>query len=492
MQDQAHQPSPIIFPVALQPAEIDTVEEVPIATQPWGWIEWYMLAQVFWGVLLFMPGSQAYRVYIRAFPYTMSLAAVLACQRSSGTDSAVPGARWLLAALVLLICNLVRPETWLTAGVAQLFFQLSIAAPVFWAARVWINEDRLLRLMWLVFAANMASATIGLLQVYYPETFLPPEFSTLAMQLNPDFLSGLTYLGADDRLIIRPPGLSDLPGGAAIAGTTGALLAFGFGVRPHQRYISRLVYFGCAFVGITVVYLTQVRSMLVMIVGCMLAIAALRLRQGRVVQSGWVAAFAGALIVGAFLWAVSVGGEVVYDRFFGIAETGVVQTFRDNRGFFLDYTLEEVFWQYPFGGGLGRWGMMAVYFGEPNNWQFPGLHVEIQPTGWLYDGGVLMWLFYGGAIVSAVYYSYRTAVVHTGVLSDCAAMVLAVQLLIAGLCFTGPVFNTQFGIMFWLSTAVLAGCERTLVMEEWYAQQQAAEAEDIAAVQDHAYPGDQA
>jgi hypothetical protein len=123
--------------------------------------------------------------------------------------------------------------------------------------------------------------------------------------------------------------------------------------------------------------------MLLMIVGGMLAMAALRFRQGRIVQSGWIAAFAGALILGAFAWAVSVGGLQVYERFFGLAETGVVQTFRDNRGFFLDYTLEEVFWEYPFGGGLGRW-MMACFGGLRT--AFSGLasfaHV------WLFDGGV--------------------------------------------------------------------------------------------------------
>ncbi len=479
MPERASQPSPIIFPVALQPAEIE-VAPLPDAHQSWGWIEWFVLAQVLWGVLLFVPGSQPYRIFIRAFPYAMSLAALAACMRSTGADATVPGARWLIAVFALLLCNLMRPETWLTAGAAQVFFQLSIAAPVFWVARVWLNEERLLRLMWLVFGANMASAALGLLQVYFPETFLPPEFSSLGFEMNPDFLSGLTYVGADDRIIIRPPGLSDLPGGAAIAGTTGALLAFGFAVRPNQLYRWRVFYLACAFVGITVVYLTQVRSMLLMILGCMLAIAALRFRQGRIVQSGWIAAFAGALILGAFTWAVSVGGDVVYDRFFGIAETGVVQTFRDNRGFFLDYTLEEVFWEYPFGGGLGRWGMMAVYFGEPSNWRFPGLHVEIQPTGWLFDGGVLMWVFYGGAIMVAMFYSYRTAVKHSGVISDCAAMALAIQLLIVGLCFTGPVFNTQFGIIFWLMPALVAGCERTLLLEEWYAMHEASEDENAS------------
>ena len=77
------------------------------------------------------------------------------------------------------------------------------------------------------------------------------------------------------------------------------------------------------------------------LIGCMIALALLRLRQGLVLQSGWIAAIGGGLTLAGFTWAVSVGGEAVYERFFGIAETGVVQTFQENRGLFLEYTLTE-------------------------------------------------------------------------------------------------------------------------------------------------------
>jgi len=472
MPDQSHQPSQIVFPTALQP-----VEEAEVYPQSddgsWGWIEWFTLAQVFWGVLLFIPGAQAYRAYIRAFPYAMSLVAIAVCARSSGTDTSVPGARWILVGFLIYVCNLVQPSTWFAAGMAQVVFQLSIAAPLFWAARVTLSESRLERLLWLVFAANCLSATLGLLQVYYPERFLPPEFSTLAAHINPDFLQGLSYVGADYRMIIRPPGLSDLPGGAAISAATALCLAFSFAVRPDQRLWSRAAYVAAAFVCVTVVYLTQVRSMLLMALGCMVAMALIRLRQGRVLQSGWIAAIGGALVLAGFAWAVSVGGEVVYDRFFGIAEAGVMETFQQNRGFFLEYTLRESLFEYPLGAGLGRWGMMSVYFDDVGNWQYPSLHAEIQLTGWLYDGGVLLWICYGGAIVMALRHSYRLAVHADGILADCATTIFSIQLFIAGLCFTGPVFNTQFGIVFWLLTAVLHGCQRTLMNQELYEAQQA-------------------
>src|SRR5687768_14149318 len=104
MRNQSPQPSQFVFPVALQPVYDDEV--APRAAQEgWGWIEWFTISQVFWGILLFLPGSQAYRVYIRGFPYVMSLVALAACARSSGTETAVPGARWMLAAFVVYVCN---------------------------------------------------------------------------------------------------------------------------------------------------------------------------------------------------------------------------------------------------------------------------------------------------------------------------------------------------------------------------------------------------
>jgi hypothetical protein len=51
-------------------------------------------------------------------------------------------------------------------------------------------------------------------------------------------------------------------------------------------------------------------------------------------------------------------------------------------------------------------------------------------------------------------------------------MGFAFQLLVAGLCLTGPVFNTQFGIVFWLVTAAIHGALRTLQDAELHAEWQ--------------------
>ena len=481
MRDQSLQPSPIIFPVSIHPAENDAAdEEAPRGG--WGWLELFVLVQVLWGVLLFVPGSQAYRIYIRGFPYVASLFALAACMRSSGTDSGAPGARWILAALAIMVASLAHPATWLMSGMAQIVFQLSIAAPVFWTARNWLTSERLERLLLLVFAANCLSATVGLLQVYYPATFMPPEFSRLALSMNSEIVGSLTYIGADGREIIRPPGLSDIPGGAAVSATVTALLGFAFATRAHEDKRRRLMFLAAAVIGLTVVYLTQVRSMLVMICVCMMAAGAVRLRQGRVAHTAWIIGSAVAVVVASFTWAVAVGGDSVVERFQSMLDVGVVQSYQENRGIFLTYTLQELLYEYPFGAGLGRWGMMSAYFGEPNNWQFPALWAEIQLTGWLYDGGIFLWVFYMAAVATAMLRTFKIAGSSETHLSDLATMVLSVQVLIIGLCFTGLVFNTQMGIVFWLLSTSVYGAERTAyAIEELEAEAADADAHDVHA-----------
>jgi hypothetical protein len=226
--------------------------------------------------------------------------------------------------------------------------------------------------------------------------------------------------------------------------------------------------------------------MLVMICLCMLAAGAVRLRQGRVAHTAWVLGSAAALVIASFTWAVAVGGESVVDRFQSILDVGVVQSYQENRGMFLSYTLQELLYEYPFGAGIGRWGMMSAYFGEPENWQFPALWAEIQLTGWLYDGGVLLWICFSGAIATATLYTYKIASSAETHLSDLATMVLTLQVLVIGLCFTGPVFNTQMGIVFWLLSASVYGAERTARYAEYYAQDTEAEAEDEETADAHA------
>jgi len=423
----------------------------------WGWVEIFLAIQLLWGAALFFPGAQAYRTPVRALPYLTSAAALVYYFRTPTGEPLHGSAKWLMASFGLLTLNLLHATTHSMAGVAQIVFQISIAAPIFWMARAVRSDRRVLRMVWLLFGASFLSSALGILQVYYPNTFLPPEFSTLGRELNPEIISSLTYHGADGREIIRPPGLSDMPGGAAVSAmvtvTLGLAMAFRRGLRPLWRAACA----AGATIGMTALLLTQVRSLSLVAAASLGVFAALRFRQGRTTDAVASLAVGAALVTGAFVWAVAVGGDALMDRFSGLVNNGVIHTFREQRGAFLTYTLSELLYQFPLGAGLGRWGMMQVYFGDPTLWQAPPIHVEIQPTGWLLDGGVALWVAMGGALVMAVRTSYLVAVHATGALQDAATAIVCLQLTVLCLCLTGPVFNTQLGIQFWAVTGAVLG-----------------------------------
>ena len=69
------------------------------------------------------------------------------------------------------------------------------------------------------------------------------------------------------------------------------------------------------------------------------------------------------------------------------------------------------------------------------------------------------------AIVMALRNTYRIAIIREHPLHEFAVMALSVQVLIVGLCFTGPAFNTQLGILFWLMTAVIFAAQRTAIIQ---------------------------
>jgi hypothetical protein len=447
----------------------DVLADVPvIADRPrqstagrWGWIELFAAIQLLSGAVLFIPGVQPSRMYIRALPYVASLAALVFSLRRTSNAPLPASSRWLLASFALLAAALLHVDTQVKTGIAQFIFQISIAAPMFWAARTLRSPERLARLLWVIFVASLCNAAVGILQVYYPESFLPPEFSALAQSLNPAYLGALSYAGPDGQPIVRPPGLSDMPGGAAVAGLLAAVLGIAHVSHEGNGKLVRIFSAGAAALGMTTLYLTQVRALTVMAVVGVLVFAAIRLRQGHILRGGLIAAGVVVLAAVSFMLAATIGGQAIEDRYSGLIDTGLFTMDQETRGRFLEYTLRELLFQFPLGAGLGRWGMMQVYFADPSAWYAPPIYVEIQITGWLLDGGVLMWLCYGGALATAGRLAYVSAVNPSiESLQYLSAVILGFQLAIVGLCLTGPVFNTQLGVIFWTVTGALSGAMR--------------------------------
>jgi hypothetical protein len=235
-----------------------------------------------------------------------------------------------------------------------------------------------------------------------------------------------------------------------------------------RRWWVRASCLAAAVAGMTALYLTHVRSLTMVAAGSVALFAVLRLRQGRTVEGTLSLAAGVVLVAGAYVWARAVGGDAVTDRFSGLTDEGALRMFSEQRGMFIRYTLSELLYEFPFGAGLGRWGMMQVYFGDPTLWQAPPIHVEIQLTGWLLDGGLPLWLLYGGALAAAVRFTYNLAVRNASkAWQDVAIIVLCLQLILIALCMTGPVFNTQLGIMFWAITGALYGATRSRSEHAW-------------------------
>jgi hypothetical protein len=416
--------------------------------------------QFLWGAVLFLPGSQQYRPIVRGLPYAAGVA-LLVLYMPAGTRSRAPrGTLLLVLALGLLVLNLLHPTSQLAAGLAQCIFQAAIAAPMFWGWKAVRNPAQLRRLLWIAFLFNSIGAGLGVLQVYYPGRFMPPQFSTLGIRLNDMYVESLTYVGPDGERIVRPPGLSDQPGGAA---TTGALtVALGAGLSLGTRSPAAFAATMAAVaVGFAAIYLTQVRSLLLMSVAALAVLALVLFRRGQMRLAARIGIAAAIVVVGSFLWARSLGGESVEERFIGITRQGAMRTYQDNRGGFVAQTFGELLDAYPFGAGVGRWGMMQVYFGDPDNLTAQPIYVEIQITGWLLDGGVLMWILYGGALIAAMWTSYLYAVQRRAQeFGQLALVILAVQVLIAGFSWAGPTFNTQLGALFWFLTSALYGAAR--------------------------------
>jgi hypothetical protein len=311
-----------------------------------------------------------------------------------------------------------------------------------------------------MFVSNAASAVLGLLQVYYPDTFMPPEFSAQALAMNPAAVEALSYRSVTGQLITRPPGLTDMPGGAGVGAVVTALLGLTFGSQALLVWYKRAAYFGLAGVALLTLYFTQVRSLLLMAAGAVMVMSVILIRQRRVVQAMTLALMMAVLFLGAFSWATAFGGESVYDRFIVITETGVAGSFQEHRGIFVEHTVDELLYEYPMGAGLGRWGMMRANFASPDN-SNEQIWVEIQMTGWLLDGGVLMWLTYGGALVLSMLFVYRQAVDSEARLAYSALTVFSLNLIVVGLTFSGPPFNTQLGIQYWFLTGILYAAVRS-------------------------------
>lgn len=360
-----------------------------------------------------------------------------------------PAALAAVAVVGLLCLGLLHPETnTLLAALAQIGMYVAILSPLVWVPRTKVDVQAFRRVLLLLLAFHALSSLFGVLQATFPGQFMP----------RPAFAAGDNYeieLASGAR-VLRLMGLTDTPGGAATSGFYAVLLGVGFLVSESSRKLRAFSAVSITL-GMFCLYLAQSRSRFLLTAICVAVFLAILAYRGQIRRFATAVVIGSVLVLGAFGWAVSVGGDSASERLGTLATTDPTGLYQENRGYFLEKTFEDIAPKHPLGAGLGRWGMMYLYFGSAS--ASKPIWVEIQLTGWVLDGGFPMLFLYGAALLLAFWVSWRLAV--RGSFRDqlwlYSALVFAYNLGALAWCFSYPVFMSQMGLELWLLNALLFG-----------------------------------
>jgi hypothetical protein len=420
---------------------------------PWGWLEWFVLTVTLLPGLLFLPGVGAVRTLTRVAVYMAAPAAgvmVLRQGRPAPWAKGFPARPWLIFAAGWLVLSLLHPNTYtLPAATTQVVYYLAVMAPAFWAGQAMRSSRQVGRVMAVLFLCNALSALVGIGQVY-SDRFNPQDIPVLRNVYDG---ADMKYQLADGRQIVRPCGLTDSPGSATNAGSVAALLGLSFALRPIAAW-RRLASLGLAFAGVAVMYFSQVRMSMVMLAICFAVLILLMVLQGNVRGALTGVAGVGCVMGGALAWAARTGGAQVLERFGSLLADDPTKVYQQNRGLFVTDAFFRVLPQYPFGYGMGWWGMVHGMFADPSRASL--VWVEVMIPAWVYDGGLFLLVGYGGAVVAAIYSSLRVALTSRDRdLAFWAAVVTAQNLGLAATCFSYVTFLSPLGAQFWLLSAMV-------------------------------------
>ncbi|RKH12013.1 hypothetical protein D7X74_24345 [Corallococcus sp. CA047B] len=434
------------------------VQGAPAPTAPTGFFGSGRVVVAFIALLfgcqlaLLLEALSPLRVVFRILAFGTSLALLALVKGRRIKHPAMP---FLLAYVGVTALNFFHPGTTSPlAAAAQVGIQASVFAPLFWASRLRMDEKMFRRVVLLLFLFNMASATMGVLQVYFPGRFQPALSSVVEGQ-GEGYIRSLQFETASGARVFRPMGLTDLPGGAA-TGAFYAVLLGGALLLSRQDTWKRVLGVGGIGVGLVSLYLCQVRAAAVTLLVCMLAMGLVLMVGGRLMRLAVLGGVVGGLAVVAFGWAVAVGGDAVLARWSTLTASDPSQVYQGNRGHFLEDTFGERLPEYPLGAGLGRYGMANAYFGDNSDREYPPLWAEIQWSGWVFDGGFLAILFYPLALLVTMVWGFRVAIRREDSAGEFwlwGSLLFAYDLGAVALTFSYPFFMSQMGMEFWLLNA---------------------------------------
>jgi hypothetical protein len=423
--------------------------------RPSGLLEWFAIAQTALPAMLYLPGNQQSRLAIRAASFLISVAAFWFwyLDRPGKYPVPHPATLWLTVMTMWLFLMVVHPETaTLLAGFGQIALYFAVFSPMFWVPAFVDSRRRLIRVLAILLICNGINSVVGVLQVYDPPRWMPAEFSSSVSRLQIDIS---TYIGPNGRRIIRPPGLFDTPGAVCGAGAVAALLGLIFGVEKRLGWWKRLVALGMSFAGMAAIYLSHVRSSLIVTLGTMSAYMVMLALQKQKQRLVGFLGLAGGMLLLALSFATVLGGNSVQERFMSVFQSDPREFYYQSRGQQVESALTDLVTTYPLGAGLARWGMIASYFKVPPS---KYLYAEVQPAAWILDGGVPLLALYGLALVSTLLWGLklvRRLPDPTDRLWASAVVAANIGTLVLVLTFVP--FNTQVGLQFWFLEGLLHG-----------------------------------
>jgi len=394
-------------------------------------------------VALVVPEFEKLHVVVRSAAFAGSFLFVLGMRASAYRH---PVRNVALVSLVVLGASILNPATdGIWAGFAAIILHIAIIGPVFWVTRVRVDTITVRHLFLVMWLFHTASAVTGALQVYFPDWFPGVFGSDLG-----DADLGMTVILADGSVILRPSGLTGFPGGASISAVYCVLIGIGLLLSDGRRWL-RLPILGSMVLALVTVYLCQIRSLFIMLGVSVLSLAiplTLQRKLGTMLRVGALVAAVG--VLGTIL-AFSVGGQMTIDRFSTLIGEAPTQVYYNNRGRFMEFTMDTLLPLFPMGAGLGRWGMIHQYFTDRLT-ASSSLWVEIQWTAWLLDGGILLMIVYPLALLLTARESLRIAKGVYG--SDDELKLWATIAFGHGvgammLTFNAPVFESNLGLDYW-------------------------------------------
>ncbi|HEX6367301.1 MAG TPA: hypothetical protein VF006_00130 [Longimicrobium sp.] len=424
------------------------------------WVPAFIVFQLVCQLVLIMGDIGWARMIVRMAAFGASLALVFGLR---GRGSAHPAAGPAVLALAVLGICVFHPETrGLEAGVAQVGLYAAVLGPLFWVPRLTSIDLRMLRravvILWVF---HTFSAGIGVLQVYRPGTFQPP-ISAVIESKGQDYIESLKITTATGQRVLRPMGLTDVPGGAAISGLYAVLLGVGFFLTRRTPGMMALSMASIGL-GVACLYLSQIRALVVMTGISLVAVVGILLWRRDVRRLSTLVIGLGVMVLAGYFGARNMAGADVAVRMGALVRNRPGQVYYENRGRFLEDAIYKTLPNAPFGEGLGHWGMTATYFGSGKPTK--DVWVEIQWAGWIVDGGAPLLITYLLTIGIALWTVWSTARARPPSpeahdLPFWAAIVLAYSVGATALTFSYPIFLSQSGMEFWLLNATLFAAAR--------------------------------